>query len=580
MSITNGFSLLAERIPAEVPDFVGAANLWMTPGILITIILLAMPVLLTIWLMKEQLRNPKSSSGAGEPTEHVGRMPLRDAGGGLLRNVDEAGRARVLPAKQPSLRHRFVHPPEARMILWYFITSAFWLIFGTTVGQYVGMKFVMPDMEQFSWLTFGRLRPVHTNSVFWGWASLSMVGLGYYVVATVGNVRLASVRAGWWTLGLMNAGVLLGSLSLMAGINNGGGEYREYVWPIMLIFSVGMILALWNFIKTIAIRRTQEIYISNWYMVAAFMFLITIVLVAYIPFWQDGLGETIVQGYYMHQGVGMWFMMFLLGLVYYFLPQQLNTPIFSYSLGVLAFWTQIFFYTVIGTHHFIFSAIPWWLQTVAIVGSVGMVIPVAAGTTNFLLTFRGSFHKVGGSYTLPFLLVGIVFYFTGSMQGSAEALRSANRIWHFTDFTVAHSHITMYGIITFLLWGCIYSVVPRLTGKEPPHATVGAHFWLALIGLMFYSVPLMFGGTLRGMEWIKGTPFIDTVVMMAPYWLWRAVGGSLMWASHLIFAFNLWGMISGTNALQRSTTKTLDKTPAPAKTEPELVGAAETGGDL
>src|SRR5690625_125571 len=226
MSITNGFSLLAERIPAEVPDFVGAANLWMTPGILITIILLAMPVLLTIWLMKEQLRNPKSSSGAGAPTEHVGRMPLRDAGGGLLRNVDEAGRARVLPAKQPSLRHRFVHPPEARMILWYFITSAFWLIFGTTVGQYVGMKFVMPDMEQFSWLTFGRLRPVHTNSVFWGWASLSMVGLGYYVVATVGNVRLASVRAGWWTLGLMNAGVLLGSLSLMAGINNGGGEYR------------------------------------------------------------------------------------------------------------------------------------------------------------------------------------------------------------------------------------------------------------------------------------------------------------------------------------------------------------------
>src|SRR5690625_1655753 len=136
MSITNGFSLLAERIPAEVPDFVGAANLWMTPGILITIILLAMPVLLTIWLMKEQLRNPKSSSGAGEPTEHVGRMPLRDAGGGRLRNVDEAGRARVLPAKQPSLRHRGVHPPQARLSLWYYSTYASWLLVGPTDRRY------------------------------------------------------------------------------------------------------------------------------------------------------------------------------------------------------------------------------------------------------------------------------------------------------------------------------------------------------------------------------------------------------------------------------------------------------------
>src|SRR5690606_40115255 len=135
-------------------------------------------------------------------------------------------------------------------------------------------------------------------------------------------------------------------------------------------------------------------------------FTLAITFIAYLPAWQDGLGETIVQGYYMHQGVGMWFMLFTLGIVYYFLPQQLNKPIYSYSLGILAFWTQILFYTVIGTHHFIFSAIPWWLQTTAIVGSVGMLIPVAAGTTNFLMTMRGNFHKVGSSYTLPFYLVG------------------------------------------------------------------------------------------------------------------------------------------------------------------------------
>ncbi len=140
----------------------------------------------------------------------------------------------------------------------------------------------------------------------------------------------------------------------------------------------------------------------------------------------------------MHQAVGMWFMLFNLGLMYYFLPQQLNKPIYSYSLGVLAFWSQILFYTLIGTHHFVFSAIPWWLQTIAIVGSAGMLIPVTAGTTNFLLTFRGSFNKLGSSYTLPFYLVGIIFYWTASAQGTAEAFSFTNIVWHFTDFTVAH----------------------------------------------------------------------------------------------------------------------------------------------
>ena len=311
----------------------------------------------------------------------------------------------------------------------------------------------------------------------------------------------------------------------------------------MALFGIGVIISLFNFIKTIARKTTKEIYVSNWYIVAAIMFLLVIAIVAYWPTWQNGLGETIVQGYYMHQGVGMWFMLFTLGLMYYFLPQQLNKPIYSYSLGILAFWTQILFYTLIGTHHFIFSAIPWWLQTVAIVGSVGMVIPVIAGTTNFLMTFKGSWHKLSSSYTLPFYLIGIIFYFTGSLQGTAEAFRFTNLVWHFTDFTVAHSHLTMYGIICFMLWGFIYTLVPRLTGKEPSQAIVGAHFWLAFIGLLFYTFPLMYGSTLKGLMWMEGKPFIDSVELMAPYWLWRAIGGTLMWLSHILFAYNFYVMI-------------------------------------
>lgn len=475
--------------------------------------------------------------------ELAGNIKISDSRG-LIASINSAEELRFVEKKKKSQPRPYIEPKLSRLILWYLGCAVFWLIFGTTVGEYVGIKFVASDVDHISWLSFGRLRPVHTNAVFWGWASMAMMGLAYYVVPRISNAPLASIKTGFYSLVLINISVILGSITLMAGINNGGGEYREYIWPVMALFGIGIILSIWNFIKTIAHRSNKEIYVSNWYIISAMMFLLVIAVVAYWPGWQNGLGETIVQGYYMHQGVGMWFMLFNLGLMYYFLPQQLNKPIYSYSLGILAFWAQILFYTLIGTHHFIFSAIPWWLQTIAIVGSAGMVIPVVAGTTNFLMTFTGSWHKLSGSYTLPFYLIGIIFYFTGSLQGTAEAFRFTNLIWHFTDFTVAHSHLTMYGIITFMLWGFIYTLVPRLTGKEPSQIIVGAHFWLALIGLLFYTFPLMYGATLRGLMWMEGTKsFIESVELMAPFWLWRAIGGSLMWFSHILFAYNFYVMV-------------------------------------
>src|SRR6185312_6591383 len=329
---------------------------------------------------------------------------------------------------------------------------------------------------------------------------------------------------------------------LMSGVNNGGGEFREYIWPIMLLFAIALILTLINFIKTVAKRTTKEIYISNWYIISAIIFTIIIALTAYLPFWQDGIGETIIQGYYMHSGVGMWFTLYTLGLLYYFIPQQLNRPIYAYSLGILAFWTQILFYTIIGTHHFVFSAIPWWLQTVAIVGSGGMIIPVIAATINYFMTFKGQWKKVSNSYTLPFFFVAVMYYFIVSMQGTAEAFKYTNLLWHFTDFTVGHSHLGFYGIISFAIWGGVYTIVPRMAGKEPKQHIVGAHFWLAFIGLLFYAIPLSIGGTLKGMMWAEKKPFIDGVVMMFDFWLWRAIGGSLMFLAHIVFAYNFYKM--------------------------------------
>lgn len=566
----------AKQLFAQTTEARG--SLFTEGGILITLLLIATPILVGIVLMvikvnrmgrqikmrkkleeAEQISNYLQHANADEVAEELekrkevldfqltrsalsGDMAVKDERG-LLQNINEKAGIRFIEEKKKAIPRPEIDRSLSKLIIWYIITATIWLIFGTTVGEYIGIKFVAPDVDHVSWLGFGRLRPVHTNAVFWGWSSLAMIGLGYYVIPRVGNNKLYSIKWGWWSLWLINGAVLIGSLFLMAGINNSGGEFREYIWPVQALFGIAVIISLVNYIKTIARRKTKEIYVSNWYIVAAMMFGITITLVAYLPWWQQGLGETISQGYYMHQGVGMWFMMFVLGLIYYFLPQQLNKPIYSYSLGILAFWTQILFYTLIGSHHFVFSSIPWWLQTIAIVGSVGMIIPVVAGTTNFLMTFKGSWHKLSGSYTLPFMLIGIIFYFTGSMQGTAEAFRTTNLYWHFTDFTVAHSHLTMYGIIAFFLWGFIYAVLPRLTRREPPQASVGLHFWMAFIGLMFYVIPLMIGGTLKGISWMEGNPFIESVILMAPYWLWRAIGGTLMWIAHLVFAYNVYKMI-------------------------------------
>ena len=435
-----------------------------------------------------------------------------------------------------------------RLVYAYTVSASFWLVFGTLLGEYLGILLAFPDLGIHPWLSFGRLRPIHTNVVFWGWASLGAIALALYVVPRTSQKRLHSTGLARASLYLINISVLLGTILLFTGVNNGGQEYREFIWPAMGLFAAGIILLAYNLYRTVAERSIEEIYISNWYIMAAFLWTIVLATVAYVPWYQYGLSETIIQGYYMHMGVGMWFAPMVLGLTYYFLPKLLNKPIYSYSLGVLAFWTHMLFYSMIGAHHFVFSPIPWWLQTVAIIFSVGMVVTLIAGTGNFLLTMRGSERTIARSYSLPFFLVGVIYYFAASGQGSIEALRSMNRVWHFTNFTVAHSHMTMYGFVSFLIWGGIYGLIPRMTGREPPLVLIGMHFWFAFIGILIYGVSLMIGGTQQGESWISAAPFIDSVKMMSSFWLWRAVGGSLMFLSHVIFAYNVWAMRPGRNA--------------------------------
>lgn len=433
----------------------------------------------------------------------------------------------------------------ASMFAAYTITATLWLLFATAVGMLLAYKFGAPDFAPGAWLTFGRLRPIHTNATFYGWASLALVGLAYYVAARSSGTRLYSAKLAWIGLVLFNVAAVAGTIALDLGYSAGDLEYREWPWPIRLIFLAALVVTAWNLIGTVARRNAEDIYLSNWYTIGGVLWTCIIALVAILPWYQYGLGQVSVSGYYMHNAVGMWFTPLALGIFYYALPKLLSRPIYSYALGVFAFWTNLVFYPIIGAHHFLFSPLPWWLQTTAIVFSVAMLVPVWGGSANFLLTMHGRLRDLVHSYPLMFVFVGVIGYLVGSTQGTFEAFRSLQEVWHLTNFTVGHSHLTMYGFVTFAIWGAVYALLPLATGKAPGQLGLSLHFWMAVVGSFIYVISLSIGGTIQGLDWIHGRPFIQSVVDIQSYWVWRGVGGALMFLSHIVFAWNVWRMSFG-----------------------------------
>jgi cytochrome c oxidase cbb3-type subunit 1 len=444
-------------------------------------------------------------------------------------------------------------PEFTRLFAGYVISATAWLVFATFVALIVAYKFGAPDFGSGAWLTFGRLRPIHTNGTFYGWASIALVGLVYYVAVRSCRTRLYSIQLGWVGLWLFNIAAVLGTIALDLGYNDGTLEYREWPWPIRLIFLAALVVTAVNLLATVARRTSHDIYLSNWYTMGGVLWTIIIATVGVLPWYQYGLGQVAVSGFYMHNAVGLWFTPLALGIFYYALPKLLSRPIYSYALGILAFWTNLIFYPIIGSHHFLFSPLPWWLQTVAIVFSVAMLVPVLGGSANFLLTMRGRYSDMRYSYPLAFIFIGVVGYLVGSTQGTVEAFRSLQEVWHLTSFTVGHSHLTMYGFITFAIWGGIYALLPIATGKHPSRLAMGLHFWLAVVGSFIYVISLSIGGTVQGLDWIQGKPFIQSVIDIGPYYVWRGVGGILMFLSHLIFAWNVWRMTKRGESVPPST---------------------------
>ena len=436
----------------------------------------------------------------------------------------------------------------AQIFAAYTISATAWLIFSTFVGILLAYKFGAPEFGSGAWLTFGRLRPIHTNATFYGWASVALVGVAYYVAVRSSRTSLYSVRLAWIGLWLFNLAAVAGTIALDLGYNDGNLEFREWPWPIRLIFLAALVVTAWNLVATVARRTTDDIYLSNWYTMGGVLWTCIIAVVAVLPWYQFGLGQVSVSGFYMHNAVGMWFTPLALGMFYYALPKLLNRPIYSYALGVFAFWTNLVFYPIIGAHHFLFTPLPWWLQTTAIVFSVAMLVPVLGGTANFLLTMRGRYGLMRESCTLAFIFVAVMGYLLGSTQGTFEAFRSLQAIWHLTNFTVGHSHLTMYIFVTFAIWGGVYTLLPAATGKYPSQVGLALHFWMALVGSFIYVISLSIGGTVQGLDWVRELPFIQSVIDMQPFYVWRGIGGVLMFLSHFVFAWNVWCMTYGTSA--------------------------------
>lgn len=435
-----------------------------------------------------------------------------------------------------------------RIFAVYTISATAWLLFATFVGILLAYKFGAPDFGPGAWLTFGRLRPIHTNDTFYGWASIALVGLAYYVAARSSRTPLYSARLAWIGLLLFNLAAIAGTIALDLGYNDGNLEYREWPWPIRLIFLAALGVTGWNLLGTVARRSTKDIYLSNWYLMGGVLWTCVIATVGVLPWYQHGLGQVAVSGFYMHNAVGMFFTPLALGTFYYALPKLLNKPIYSYALGIFAFWTNLAFYPIIGAHHFLFSPLPWWFQTTAIVFSVAMLVPVLSGVSNFLLTMRGQYGDLRHSYPLAFIFVGVLGYLLGSTQGTLEAFRSLQAVWHLTNFTVGHSHLTMYIFITIAIWGGIYALLPAATNKYPGQIGLALHFWMALVGSFVYVTALSIGGTMQGLDWIRGLPFIQSVVAMQPFYVWRGIGGLMMFLSHFVFAWNVWRMTFGRSA--------------------------------
>ena len=434
-----------------------------------------------------------------------------------------------------------------------YASIAFFLIV-ILVGLTLATKFVFPEfLGGFSFLTFGRLRPIHTNGVLFGWLLAANMGLAYYVIPRLCGTRLFSEKLGLATLGLWVV-IILGAVVEFSLGHNQGREYLELPMWLDVLVAVAWVMFAINIFGTIANRKRPQMYVSLWYMMGTIFWTTILWVVANLPVY-FGVNDANVNWWFGHNAVGLIFTPMGVSLAYYFIPKATGNPLYSHKLSLIGFWTIAFLYVWTGAHHIIFGPIPTWLQTVAILFSISLLIPVWTVITNFFGTLHGKWAQ--GDYIVKFLLAGTVFYLLTCFQGPMHSLRLVNQIISKTDWIPGHAHMAVFGAFSFFAIAGIYFALPRImkTGKMYSDKLGEWHFWLSFVGFLGFSVSLWIGGFLQGLQWMDPyLPFLETVASMAPYYLVRLFAAVAMVTGQVVFAYNVFKTVpAATGELQPAT---------------------------
>src|ERR671918_1208449 len=392
-----------------------------------------------------------------------------------------------------------------RWLLWGFC----WLMLAPTVGVIISTKFNYPEFfGTQAWSTFGRLRPVHVNGVIWGAFSTLFIGLAYYVTPRLAGVRVWNERWAYPLLWIWNLNLAAAFLGLTVFGTNRGWEAGELWLPNVIVLTIAFLAVSLQLLMTVARRVQRDLYVSLWYLIGALVWTdINLLLLIIGPTWTvPGINNAALHGLFIHYVVGLWITPAGYVLIYYFLPASVRAPIYSHKLSLIGFWSLAFFYPFVGLHHYLYSPIADWAETIAIVSSMMLIVPVWTVLQNFFGTMTGRWRELGTNLPAKFLIAGALLYLVGCFQGSLEALRGFQKVTHFTDFVISHSPLTVFG--TFVVWaiGGVFFVWPRLVGRKLWSFRMGNWaFWLMIGGVSVMGLALTAQGLMNGFELQAGT---------------------------------------------------------------------------
>ena len=443
------------------------------------------------------------------------------------------------------------------------VMTVVWGIVGMTVGVLIAAQLVWPALNfDTAWLSYGRLRPLHTNAVVFAFGGSALFATSYYVVQRTCQVRLFSDKLAAFTFWGWTLIILLAAITLPLGMTS-SKEYAELEWPIDILLAVVWVSYAVVFFGTIMKRKVQHIYVANWFF-GAFILTVAVLHIVNsmaIPVsftksysFYPGAIDAMVQWWYGHNAVGFFLTAGFLGIMYYFIPKQVGKPIYSYRLSVVHFWALISTYMWAGPHHLHYTALPDWVQSIGMVFSLVLLAPSWGGMINGMMTLSGAWHKLRTDPILKFLIVSLSFYGMSTFEGPMMAIKTVNALSHYTDWTVGHVHSGALGWVALVTIGAIYFLVPKVFEREQMYSIklIDTHFWIATIGIVLYISSMWIAGVMQGLMWravnADGTltySFVDSLEATYPYYAVRLLGGLLFLTGMLIMAYNVWKTING-----------------------------------